>query len=442
MAVNYTNLFRGLGELVQRAERYFNLYPGFDTDLSEIEADFQAIGRGDIFSGVPEIIDGFKSNVLQWIGLITSRSVSLLTERESILEELRLESPDLNTVLLNLYRDMVDQAVTINRSTVTIGAVTADKVNGNAGNIMIDKILDGTSAPGARLSVNWEYNGVNSELTGSETMFVQVVQDSSTDGQNEGNEEMRVFGSVDSGDPWGPDTFGSGPGPSFNVIQGASLGTNYEMENFTGNLPAGWDLDSGIAGTHVLEETSVLVRGVSALRFQGNSAQTSIQISQAIPTSCSPRTKYCVGFWVRGTTGISSGMLTIQFEGTGYTPGATEKISLNAAALSALSSYQWKYFFVNMPTQIPDDMALVIKWDGTPSTHSVYVDGGGIVQPVWHNGLSFAAYAGSEAFVKNDRFVFSVTNDEAGVFQRWFRKSLGFQMPSSLTPSISDSQAT
>ena len=106
------------------------------------------------------------------------------------------------------------------------------------------------------------------------------------------------------------------------------------------------------------------------------------------------------------------------------------------------AAFEWKYFYVNMPDEIPDDMELVIKWTGTPSTHSVYIDGGGVAAPVWHNGVNFFVYAGSEQFVKNDRFTLAVTQNGTGLFQNWFRKTYGVQMPSSGAPSISDGLAS
>jgi hypothetical protein len=442
MAVNYTNLFTALGEFVQRAHRYVGLYAGIDTDQSEIESDLNSVGLLDIFSGMPEEFDGFKSSILSWISTVNSRAQLVLQDRETVLEELNLVEADLATVLLTMYRDMVDQAKTINRSTVTIGAVTDDKANSGAGSILVDKLLDGTTSPGANMAANWEYSGVNSELAGSEEMFVQVISDSESDGESEGNETLQVFGNVSSGDAFSWENFGSGTGATFKPIQGGSMGSNFEFEAFSSNVPDSWTITGGAAGVNVFEETTIVHRGDSALKLIGDGGTVTVSVSQDIDASAKPRTKYCVGFWVRGNASLASGVLTIQFEGTGYTAGASEKISLNTAALVALPAYTWKYFYVTMPDEIPDDMKLVIKFNNTPSAHGIYVDGGGMILPVWHNGVSFVAYAGSEAFIKTDKFVLNVTNDDVGVFQKWFRKALGVQMPSSGAPNIADALAT
>ncbi len=445
MAVNYANLFTGLGEFVQRADEYVSIYTTLTNGLSEIATDLQGISRQDIFSGTPEIFDGFRAAVLSWIATINAKAGELLTERESILEELELEETTIQAVLAEMFRDMVDNAQTIKRNVVTIGAITDDKVNANAGSIMVDKVLDGVSNPHGSFSANWEYAGRDSELSDTDEMFVEVITDSDSDGATEGNEVLQVFGRVATSDRYSWETFGSGAGPTLSPIQGASLMTNLEMEGFTSDVPDGWTLDNGTAGVHVIEENVTTKRGVDALEFAGDGAEATIQISQAIPGSTfKPRQRYVVGFWIRGQMGTSSGTLTIQFEGTGYTAGATEKISLNSAALAAMTSYTWNYFFVNMPDVLPTDMELVIKWTGTPSAHTVHIDGGGVAIPAWHNGVAFAAYAGSEKFVKNDRFSVAITQSGAGVFQNWFRKALGVQMPAvgGGAETISDTLAT
>lgn len=445
MAVNYTDLFEDLGEFVQRINDFVALYAALDTDFSEIEAELEGNNRADILSGTYEIFEGYKGSVLTWISGMQSKTQQRLMQRETILEELGLQTIDVRTVLRALYRDMVDNTQTIDASTVTVGAVTADKVNTNAGGLLVDKKLDGVTSPHQSYDANWEYNEVDSELAGTETMWVECTADSSSDGATEGAETFIIMGQVASPSPYHWQNYGTGPGPTLTVLQGASILSNLEMEDFTSNVPASWTLDAGTAGTHVLEETVTVHRGDSALEFTGDAAQASIQVSQAVTTGLfTPRRRYLCGFWIQGQAGTSAGTLTIQFEGTGYTAAASEKIELNAAALAALTSYDFKYFYINWPTEPPDDMELVIKWTGTPSAHSVFIDGGGVAPVVYHNGVNFMVYAGSEEFIRHDRFTLDITNDAAGVFQEFFRKTYGVQMPSNNAgaETIADTLAT
>lgn len=443
MAVNYDDLFEDLGEFVQRINDFSALFSALDTDFSEIESDLDANGRQDILSGTFEIFEGFKGQLVGWIGAMQAKCTQRLTHRSTILEELRLESTGVQVVLAELIRDMIANSETVEISTVTVGSITDTKTNANAGGCLVDKVLDGVNAPHANYQPNWYYNGVDSELAGSETMYVQCIRDSQSDGATEGAETFRVDGQVQNASPYSWQNYGSGPGPQLTVLQGASILTNLEMENFTSNVPAGWTVNAGTAGTHLLEETTTVHRGAAALELVGDAAQASIQISQAVAAGVfTPRRRYCVGFWVRGNAGVSAGTLTIQFEGTGYTAASTEKIEMNAAALAAQTAYGWEHFYINWPTEPPDDMKLVIKWTGTPSAHNIFIDGGGVAPVVYHNGVNFMVYAGSEKFLRNDRFTLDITNNNAGVFQTFFRKTYGVQLPSDATPSNDDALAT
>jgi hypothetical protein len=443
MAVNYDDLFGDVGEFVQRVNDFEGLYTDLDTDFSDIEADLDANGRQDILSGTYEIFEGFKSQVSGWIGRMIGKVSQRLVHRETILDELGLQGTDLPNVLIALYRDMVDNAKTILNSTVTVGAVTEDKTNADAGSLLVDKVLDGVNQPHSGFVANWEYNGVDSELAGTETLWVECVTDSVSGRLSDGAEQFRVFGEVTIPSPYSWKEFGSGVGMTFTALQGHSLLANLEMEDFSANLPASWTLDSGTAGTHVFEDTGTVKRGDSALKFTGDGVQAAIQISQEVSAGLlTPRKRYLCGFWVMGQVATTSGVLTIQFEGTGYAAASDEKIELDAVTLAAMTDWEFQHFYINWPTDPPADMALVIKWDGTPSAHNARIDGGGFAPVVYHNGVNVMVYAGSEKFLMTDRFRSAISNDEAGVFSTFFRKAYGFQLPSDAAPTHSDAYAT
>lgn len=137
---------------------------------------------------------------------------------------------------------------------------------------------------------------------------------------------------------------------------------------------------------------------------------------------------------------VTAGTLTIQFEGTGYSASSGEKISSTVSSLGA--SYQLHHFFVTMPALIPSDFRLVIRWDGgTPSTgEKVYVDDIGLGAVNYGGGIGIVAVRNGSPFVRDDRYELTVTNTE-GVFQAFFRRVFGVQLPSSGSPSIADALA-
>lgn len=435
MAVNYDNLFENIGEFVQRINDYVGYYSDLDTDFSEINTELQGNGQTDVNSGVFTLFVGFKSNLLSWINAMKSKVTELIQNKSTILDQLPglLGQTSLESVLLELYRDMVANSESIDASVVTVGSVTDSKTNANAGSLLASKVLDGYNSPHPGFIVNPRYVGIDSQLSNtSDTLVISCVSDSESGGATEGAETFQYGGKASESDRYHWNAGGSGLGSSVQPIQAGRILQNLEFENFTSNAPDNWTVNTGTAGTHIDDQTSTNVqRGTYSLKLLGDGALAAINISQALPSNgVNPLRRYMVGFWVKGNASLTTGTLTIQFEGTGYSATSGEKIEMDNTALAAATSYTWKYFWINMPAEVPDNMALVIKLTGTPSAHAIYIDGGGFAPATYFNGVCFALYAGSSKFLRGDRFSFDVTNDEAGVFQKFFRKAYGFQMPS------------
>jgi len=435
MAIGYSNLFSVIGEVVQRADQFKALYSSIDTYAGEIESDYIGISRYDLISSVPSMFTGFKTTILSWIGQTNQLALSTLQDQDLILEQLTLSDTSISGIMRGLIADMVTNTESITASVVTIGSVTDHKTNASAGTLLLDGTLDGYSSPGTGLNSCVSYLGVTSQLAVSDTITVRCI------GDTYGQELFQWVGRPKSIPFHWQDT-GTGTGPTFSVINATTSFTNQTFDTFsTANTPDNWTLDSGTAGSHIFKESSGFLG--SALKFTGDGALASIQVSQAPVSTPTPRRRYYVSFWVKGTAGTGSGSLTVQFEGTGYTAGASEKVTMNAAALAAATSWTHKGFWVNMPTQIPSDFKLVIKVTGTlTSAKDVIIDDLAMAPVTWENGVNIVAYRGSERFVAGDYFTFSITNDNAGVFQRWFRDATGFQLPTSGSPTRSDTLAS
>lgn len=446
MAVNYSNLFTGIGEYLQRINDFRGYYSDLDTDKSEIETDMNSIGRLDVYSGTPELFDQFKSGLLGWISSFRSKIDQLLTHRTTVLEELAVgNQSDVQMVLYNMIRDMNDNSQTVNRSTVAIGSVTSDCQNTDVGTAILGKVMDRVNAPVIGGKANPEYKDVDCELAvSSETMTFTCTTDSEN-GASEGGERWSWVGDPSSGDPFDWQNRGSGQGPSLTTLNSDSTWfSNLGFEEFTANAPDDWIIVSGTAGTHILEETgaSNIWGGSSGLELLGNGTLASIELTQEPTTALTPGKRYAFACWVKGNASLSAGTLTIQFTGTGYTPGSAEKIEMNLAALQAQTSFGLKYFFLNAPDDPPADFALQIKLSGTPSAHSIFVDTMAFGPVVWHGGIHANIVAGKNKFLQGDRLKVSITNDEAGVFQTFFGKAYRVQLPSSGSPSISDGLAS
>lgn len=448
MAINYESLFTCLGELVQQIDYFREQYDDLQVGLDEIVSGFESQSAAYLTEGIFQQFDSYRNAMFRGIQDMQNRATRVLTDRELVREQLFLgDAADLETVIRTLFRDMVDNSETIRKNTTTIDNVVKTLANSGDGGLVYGAYLDGFNNPHPTFISNPLYAGRLSELAFTDTLTLECVQDSFSDGVEEGSETFQILGHPSSPGFYHWQTNYAGTGVRLGTLQRDSILTNCQFEDFedTANVPDDWTLDTGTAGTHVFKETSgaQIHRGSAALRLTGNASLAAIQLSRDIVDNVTPRRRYTFGFWIKGDAGISSGTLTIQCEGTGYTASSSEKIELNAAALAALTSYGWYSASVTIPEDVPEDFELVIKWTGTPSAHSIRIDGGGFAPAVYYAGIHLHPYAGASStpFVRGDRITVDVENDEDGSFQTFFRNTFGAQLPSDTEGTISDDLA-
>lgn len=459
MALSYAHTFSDIGSLIKALNQFRQTalgggssQPDIPALLANVNSVFTGNGDTDQLNGMGNVFDGYKDSMVSLArgvgGLVQAR----LMDRNLMLTQLNGLSPNpsIQDVLRELYRQMGIDSESVQKNTVTIGATTAASGNTGNGTIVTTKVLDGKSIPIRGGAANLKWLGANSELSVSETLTFTCVQDEDSDGWPSGEELFLVEGTPDYGVyNWRGE--GSGERLFANTASQQKIIANQDFEvwgtGLTANIPANWDKDAGTAGTNIIQETTAasVHRGSFGLKLVGDGATASIQLSQTMRLGAfTPGKAYVVGFYVQGTAGMSAGSLTVEFESAsgGYTAASSEKVTLTNTQLAALTTYTLKYFFINIPAQVPDDFELVIKLTGTPSAHAVRIDSMAVSEVKWANGIGFAIFPGSTPFVRNDRFTIAVTNDKAGVFQEFFRRYFKFQLPSSATPSRSDSLAT
>lgn len=454
MAIDYTNLFQDVGEFVEAVNLFVgwsvNEVPGMAT---EIIAELAGNVRYDVAEGVDTTFQGYRDQLVGWAEQMGRKVEERLTNRDTVIEELPLSSgAGIGDVLIELMKDMIVNGESINQSTVTIGSVTADPGNVGDVTVLTSKVLDGATQPGSDMASYPSYAGLDSELAGTETITITCMSDSPSDGvtANTG-EQFQVRGGAAGQSPFDWRSEGSGEGATIGLINASGLVTDGEFEEWGGtgnNTPTSWTIDTGTAGTHVFRESSgASVKQESyALRITGITGFPTIQVSQDTSeglASLVPLKRYCVACWVLGNASIAAGALTIEFEGTGYSPAVTEQIVMDTAALAAATSYTLKSFFITMPADIPTDLALVIKTTGTLTNgQSVRIDGLALGEVTYQGGIGLVLVGGATKALREDRYTFDVSNDGAGVFQEFFRRWLKVQLPSDGSPTIADSLAT
>jgi len=447
MAITYADVFALIGEWVERSNEFKSLYTTIDGYQNEVMGDYSSQSQWTLAASIPDRFKGFKDGVRGWINIVNAEAFKVLTDNSLVVSQLPIGgSTDLDQIMTALWKAMIDDTATIKRSTVSLGSVTNTTSGSYSGQLLVSKVLDGFNAPGTGLKKNRLYSGVDSEVSCDDSVTVKCIQDSEmSSGVQEGGEQWIAYGSPKVG--WFDyGTEGSGMNRGLTTL---TAGTsqwliNPDFESNSGNTPTSWTVDAGTVGTHIFTGTSTdAYRGSNALKITGDGSTATLGISQSVQASVDPRRRYLLAAWVKGQSSTAAGTLTIKFTGTGYTASSTEKIELDQTALSAATSYGLQYFWINFPAEIPSDLKLVITVTGTlTNAKSICIDGITFGPAVYENGVAMAIVAGSTKFLVGDQSTFTVTNNDAGVFQSWFRAATGYQLPSSASPSIADSYAT
>lgn len=457
MALDYTGsqkgLFRHLGKLVKHYNQFktdaTDASTGLDADRKDINDAFEVGDLEGVLDGLVAAYERWKVEYVDRRGTLARYMLARMQDRTTVLDEIGATSLDANEINYRLIDQMIADSQTVLASSVTIGSVSAASGNVGNGTVLTTKVLDGYSSPGARSGLFYQahasYKGKDSELAvPSETIILQCVEDSY---ESSGVVTFEWRGKLaDLNGQYGIGVEGSGT--IGNIVEvhestGAIL-SNADFETFTTpNVPDNWTIDSGTAGTHVKSNSTAanLAHGSKSLNFTGDGTQALIKVSQAVSSAVvNTNRRYVVTAQVKADASIAAGTLTIQFEGTGYTPGSGEKIEIAPGSLP--TSFALQSFLVNLPASIPSDFKLIVQWSGTPTSgKNVYIDDIGIAPVSYGGGIGVAVVRGTTLFSRRDKFSFTVSNTE-GVFQRAFRQTFGVQLPSvAASPTIADSLA-
>lgn len=444
MAVDYADLFTDVGKML----KYLNVYAGYAASAG-LNTDFEAIAdvlttndRFDILSGLPESYTAFRDQAIAWCNVLAARIELRFQHFETVASQLPVPTPyGTADILREMIYDMITNSQDVDASTVTVGSPSAGA--GNIGDVTVlsTLVMDGYNPPRRGMVAHPAYRNVTSELA----VTAETMTFACTDMTTAGREQFTLNGGPTGNGPFDWRSEGSGSGDSVLVGNGRALLANSDFETFTTtNVPDSWTM-VGTVTTHYAREASSPKRGTYALKFIGDGSQDPISASQAPAQTLTPLRSYCFAVWVKGDASTVAGALTIQFEGTGYTAGAAEKIEMDATALSAATSWTLKHFFVNMPATIPSDLKLMIKvTGGLTNTKNVRFDGAMLTETVWHGGVGWAMAAGAVNAVKGDRYSVAVSNNNAGVFQTFMRQKFGVQLPSvtDTSETIADTLAT
>lgn len=326
---------------------------------------------------------------------------------------------DLLDIIRDLQEEMLDDNKDILENTITLSSgPTADSEN----------IGDGV----VTVSLLEPIEKRSEERIQTEDFLLQTSKDSFNDGRTPGDEQFNLTGTIHPQGPRVRSRFSEGAN-SNRIVNGG-----FETWPDPAQAPDSWTIVAGTAGTHIIKAVVAAehFRGDSGLKLDGDGIITSIEIKQPetdfadFASTTRLRTK---GFYVLSAQILSDTVtgpgetLEIFLDGTGYTTGASEKITITDPGTVAFTHFGR---VVIMPNDIPDDMALHIKYSSgaaIPSGHFFAVDDLELSEMTeWPAaGIKVHYKRGANDTVagrKPDHWKFSTTNSFVSLFQTFMTR--------------------
>lgn len=435
MALNYTKIFGDLLAFVTESSSYNSIAATtLAGDLTTVLTQLGTVWAPA--EGLAATYHGFQQNVASWRQTLAGYAARRLLDRDTVLNELALPAgTGLAAVLEALNRQLRVDSKTVNACATAVGSVSAAAGNAGNGSAWPTLVLDGYSPPGSNMAASTLYQGSTSELVVGETHSLVCVTDQGN-GAQAGGEYFQWSGAPFLGTwHWGAE--GSGLGPLVQVANADSTIRGKDFETFSSNVPDGFTLTTGTAGTHCAQDVATPFRGSGALKLTGTGTASVLLEQSVSPSLVNARRRYHFGCAVKKFSGTpaSSEKLRVKFSGTGYSPASAETLEIDGDDWPA----SWTLYnaHLNVPSVVPSDLKLRIELVNVASGSAVLVDSFTFCPVTYFGGLGVAVVAGAANWVRGDRLTFATTNDAAGNYQSFFRRAFGVQLPSAGTGNIS-----
>jgi len=443
MALNTTTFFTVLGKYIKNVNVFNGLLSTIQTGSDDIETILESNNLTRLFGPIPNLFNGFKANVVLWIERMNGLVSEIITDRDFVREQIPVQGEDLNSILLALIEYINDESDSVTASVISVGSVSDNVTSTTIGDLVIDTTLDGVTSPLFGGIATKEYRGLTSQMAvPSDTIYALCVAKAS-----DGQETWNLFSTAAKTAGYQIQDEAAGPGPSIQTANSdpSSLGVgNSDFETFTTtNVPDSWTM-TGTVTTDYLENNAAkyVFRGSSSLRINTSGTALKQQVFSTVPNKLY-MTSLQVG---RNDADPASSALDIVLSvenSDGSTVYFTKTTTINLPASSS-DVFVPAYLHWYLDDQYdPNDVYVKVLINNFALTPTVaYLDEVVVSAPSYHNGVNFSILRGVDEFSVGDRFAVTITNNEAGVIQSYFRKGFGVQLPTSGSPTIADSLAT
>jgi hypothetical protein len=447
MALVVGDFFTVLGKYVKTTNVFDGLLATIDTGQTDIENILESNNLTRLFGNIPALFTGYKSNVVLWMERTNALASEFITDRDYVREQIPVQGDDLNSILLALIKYMNDQGTpdTVLKSVVTVATVDVTGISSStAGDLIVDKTLDGVTPPVTGGLASREYKGLESQMSvPSDTIYAECktkVED--------GQESWDLYSTAAATPGYQIQDEASGPGPTIktaNAQVGAISIANGDLEVFsTTDVPDGWTMIGTVGSGYSENNAATFVfRGSSSLQVDDSGTEMKQQI-----VGLAHEKMYMFSCQVaRDSTDVGTMDVTLTVEDSA---GSTEYFT-NSGVAVVVPSLGDEFIVVNLFFYIDgsvdlNDVYINIAVDNflTSPTLPLYIDEVLVTAPVYYNGVNFSILRGASEFQVGDRFSVAITNNQAGVFQNYFRKAYGIQLPTDTSPSetVDDTLAT
>ncbi len=453
MAINFTDLFTVIGKYIKTLNTLFGKLTEITTGLSDIEGVLEANTLNRLTVDLHLTFERMKRDVEGWTNdIIGELREVVITDRAFVRDKLVLQNTDFNSIMQEVINEMNSQAKDVLLSTMTGLTTQTSLIEGKDTVILLtDPKLDAISSPVDNALSSLEYINENSQFFMPADLFLECAT-----APSDGEETLRWIAKDPDTNSYKDQAESPGVSSTFPLAQSENkLETNVDFEEFVNDKPVGWNID-GTASTDFIkynvsfrENHSLVIKGKATTIIQpieGLEAGKGYFVSLRVSDDVLPIDN--LGIKGAGNTDTITFLLTFINKN-----GSKSIITHSPLAVNAFGIVRWyspSLFFVVPKSAKPEGaiLSITITPFSTPSGDWIMVDEAVVSQARYFNGFAYSVTRGElkdrleigDRNLSNDPF--TLTNDNAGVFQTFFRKAYGYQLPTAASPTIADSLAT
>ncbi|MCB9895921.1 MAG: hypothetical protein H6839_15850 [Planctomycetes bacterium] len=405
--------FSGSGETFRSLDK---LREEFIDVLNDAPAERDSLDAVSILSDAARVARGWDAQLRQSLNSWISNALAA---------ELDVLSAPQTEVLRELQRAMLADAESVAANAVTLGSVNPDANNvGDAACYVTKEVADAGE------------NLVDDERVANQRIVIECTRDNAHHRVPVGQEEFRVRPEIGASVATRviPVTYG-------DVTDARNVVADGAFESETGGS---FDYWGAMAGASVFSrDTGTKLFGDGALKITGDGA-TAGELRQDLADRDPPLESgrhWALGAWIY-IGSYTGGTVTIDLLVDGVASALTLTVDGSTATGQWLHLGGFEYLArASFPNKVKARIQCSSDFDG-----AVYIDGVSLAPAteVPHAGVRVAIFEGAtapQAVPIPDRFLLDTTSDEAGAFQSFARDRLDIALPSSGSPTVSDSLA-